>query len=149
VVGASGTAAWAVLALVVGSVVTSIFKTAGYPFGRASASNLVYGAVRSFNAGIVEETVVLAFLVITLEQARGRSSEIVAVALVLRGSYHIYYGPGVIGILVWASLFVWLFLRTRSLLPLTSSTSRGTSSLSWDGGGRRSTASRCWPSSVF
>jgi hypothetical protein len=143
VVGASGTAAWAVLALVVGSVVTSIFKTAGYPFGRASASNLVYGAVRSFNAGIVEETVVLAFLVITLEQARRRSSE------VLRGSYHIYYGPGVIGILVWASLFVWLFLRTRSLLPLTSSTSRGTSSLSWDGGGRRSTASRCWPSSVF
>jgi hypothetical protein len=44
--------------------------------------------------------------------------EIVLVGLVLRASYHIYYGPGVVGILVWASIFIWLFLRTRSLLPI-------------------------------
>src|SRR5262249_25621517 len=40
------------------------------------------------------------------------------VALVLRGAYHIYYGPGVIGILVWAALFYWIFLRFRQLVPL-------------------------------
>jgi len=33
-------------------------------------------------------------------------------------SYHLYYGPGAVGILIWASVFVWLFLRTRSLIPL-------------------------------
>jgi hypothetical protein len=38
--------------------------------------------------------------------------------VVLRGSYHIYYGPGVVGILVWAALFYWIYLRTRSLLLL-------------------------------
>ena len=39
-------------------------------------------------------------------------------ALVLRGSYHIYYGPGVVGILVWAALFYWIYLRFRSLILL-------------------------------
>ncbi len=39
-------------------------------------------------------------------------------ALVLRGSYHIYYGPGVVGILVWAALFYWIFARTQLLVPL-------------------------------
>ena len=38
--------------------------------------------------------------------------------LVLRGSYHIYYGPGVVGILVWAALFYWIYLRTGNVLVL-------------------------------
>jgi len=35
-----------------------------------------------------------------------------------RVSYHIYYGAGAIGILVWAAVFLWLFYRTGSLVPL-------------------------------
>lgn len=61
---------------------------------------------------------VLAFVVVTLEQARRPRPEIVAVALVLRVSYHIYYGPGVVGIFVWAGVFLWLFYRFRSIIPL-------------------------------
>ena len=67
---------------------------------------------------MVEELVVLAFVVVTLRQARRGWWEITLVALVLRGSYHIYYGPGVVGILVWAALFYWIYLRFRSLILL-------------------------------
>jgi len=68
--------------------------------------------------GIVEETVVLAFLVTTLRQARRPLPEVVLVAVLLRCSYHDYYGPGVAGIAVWAAVFVWLFLRAGSVIPL-------------------------------
>src|SRR5260370_63454 len=77
---------------------------------------LVFSA--SLTAGIVEETVVLAFVVTTLRQARRPLPEIVLVAVLLRCSYHDYYGLGVLGIAVWAAIFVWLFLRTGSVLPL-------------------------------
>ena len=36
----------------------------------------------------------------------------------LRCSYHDYYGFGVAGIAVWAAVFIWLFLRTGSILPM-------------------------------
>jgi hypothetical protein len=62
--------------------------------------------------------VVLAFVVVTLRQAGRPWWEVTTVALVLRCSYHIYYGPGVVGILVWAALFYWIYLRTRSLILL-------------------------------
>src|SRR5262249_29268141 len=44
--------------------------------------------------------------------------EIGLVAVLLRCSYHDYYGLGVIGIAFWAAVFVWLFVRTGSVLPL-------------------------------
>jgi hypothetical protein len=72
----------------------------------------------SIEAGIVEELVVLAFAVVTLRQAGRPLWEITVVVLVLRGSYHIYYGPGVVGILVWAALFYWIYLRTGNVLIL-------------------------------
>ncbi len=67
---------------------------------------------------IVEELVVLAFVVVTLRQAKRPWWEVTTVALVLRGAYHIYYGPGVVGILVWAALFYWIYLRFRQLIPM-------------------------------
>lgn len=112
-------ATWAVLALIAGSVVTSAVATGGYSFpSHLRAPFLTYAVASSLNAGVVEEVVVLGFVVATLRQARRPPWEVLVVALVLRSSYHVYYGVGVVGILIWGSVFVWLYLRTRSLLPI-------------------------------
>lgn len=110
---------WAVLALLAGGLVTSLLATGklGQPL-RLSDAYLIYAATASLAAGVVEEMVVLAFVVSTLRQAGRRLPEIVIVAVLLRCSYHIYYGPGVAGIAVWAAFFIWLFLRSGSVIPL-------------------------------
>lgn len=110
--------AWALFALIIGGIVNAALQTGHLPLGKTSAPMLVFGAFDSVQAGIIEELIVLAFVVVTLRQAGRPWWEITAVALVLRGSYHIYYGPGVAGILVWAALYYWLYLRTRQLVPL-------------------------------
>jgi membrane protease YdiL (CAAX protease family) len=68
-------------------------------------------------AGIVEETVVLGFLVRRLEQLGVRPVYVVAIAVVVRASYHLYYGPGVIPILVWATASVLFYRKVRRLAP--------------------------------
>jgi len=111
---------WAISALLAGGVVTGILAR-GNKLGQPAhqdASYVIYTVAASLTAGIVEETVVLAFVVTTLRQARRPLPEIVLVAVLLRCSYHDYYGLGVLGIAVWAAIFVWLFLRTGSVLPL-------------------------------
>lgn len=110
---------WAIMALVLGGVITSALAT-GQLAQPASKdySYLMYATAASISAGVVEETVVLAFVVTTLRQAGRPLAEVLAVAVVLRCSYHDYYGPGVVGIAVWAALFVWLFLRAGSVIPL-------------------------------
>ncbi len=111
---------WAIAALLAGGAVTSAVAM-GNKLGQPAhqdAAYLVYTVAASLTAGIVEETVVLAFVVTTLRQARRPTAEILLVAVLLRCSYHDYYGLGVIGIAIWAAVFVWLFLRTGSVLPL-------------------------------
>jgi membrane protease YdiL (CAAX protease family) len=113
------TATWAVLAFIVGSLVTSALATGTYNSpSDLNAAFMAYSSTAALNAGVVEEMVVLGFVLVTLQQARRPMWEILLVALVLRGSYHIYYGPGVVGIFIWASVFIWLYLRTRSLVPI-------------------------------
>lgn len=111
-------AAWAAVAFLVGSGVTSALASGGYPFGHPNPANTTLELVLSVNAGVLEEVVVLGFLVTTLEQAGRPRLEIAAVALLCRAAYHIYYGPGVVGILVWAAVFLWLFWRFRSIVPM-------------------------------
>lgn len=112
-------AVWAVVALVAGGLITGALATGklGQPV-RQDGGYLTYATAASLAAGVVEETVVLAFLVTTLRQARRPLAEILIVAVVLRCSYHDYYGPGIAGIAVWAAVFVWLFLRSGSVIPL-------------------------------
>jgi hypothetical protein len=111
-------AAIALLAFIVGGVVTVLSHGHALPGDPPSAASLVYECAHSFEAGVMEEVVVLAFVVAMLRNARRPTREIWAVAVLLRMSYHLYYGTGVLGIAVWAAIFVWLFWRTRSLLPL-------------------------------
>lgn len=68
-------------------------------------------------AGIVEETVVLGYLVRRLEQLGVRPVWVVVIAVAVRGSYHLYYGPGVIPILVWATASVLVYRKVRRLAP--------------------------------
>ncbi len=113
-------AAWAVVALVAGGVLTA--RLAGSHHldqpAHQDYSYLIFTVTASIAAGVVEELVVLAFVVTTLRQARRPLPEIVVVGMLLRCSYHDYYGLGVAGIAVWAAVFIWLFLRTGSVLPM-------------------------------
>ncbi|HEX5190827.1 MAG TPA: CPBP family intramembrane glutamic endopeptidase [Streptosporangiaceae bacterium] len=111
---------WAIAALLAGGATTSALAM-GNKLGQPAhqdASYLIYTLAASLTAGVVEEMVVLAFVITTLRQAGRPTAEILLVAVLLRCSYHDYYGLGVIGIAVWATVFVWLFLRTGSVLPL-------------------------------
>jgi len=111
-------AAWAVFALVLGGIVNALLQSGHLPTSQTGGPAVLFAMFDSVQAGIIEELVVLAFVVVTLRQARRPWWEVTLVALVLRGSYHIYYGPGVFGILIWAALYYWIYLRFRTLLPL-------------------------------
>ncbi|HET7018105.1 MAG TPA: CPBP family glutamic-type intramembrane protease [Streptosporangiaceae bacterium] len=115
------TAIWALLALIVGGAITTAFATGklGQPAVQDNGYTL-YATAASLAAGVIEETIVLAFVVSVLRQAGRSIGEITVAAVVLRMSYHDYYGPGVIGIAVWAAVFIWLYLRTGSIIPLIS-----------------------------
>jgi membrane protease YdiL (CAAX protease family) len=112
-------AMWALAALVAGGAITALLETGhlGQPAVQDNAYTL-YATAASLAAGVVEETIVLAFAVSTLRQAGRTLPEVVIVAIALRMSYHDYYGPGVVGIAVWAAVFIWLYLRTGSIIPL-------------------------------
>ncbi|HVT70624.1 MAG TPA: CPBP family intramembrane glutamic endopeptidase [Trebonia sp.] len=112
-------AAAALLALIVGAIVTVNLETGhlAQP-AHPSAPYLMYAFVESIGTGILEEMVALVFVVSTLRQARRPTAEIIVVAVLVRCSYHIYYGVGVVGIAVWAAVFVVLYLRFRSVIPL-------------------------------
>jgi hypothetical protein len=110
--------AWAILALILGGVINAALQTGHLPTSKPNAPELIYAMAASIQAGIVEELVVLAFAVVTLRQAGRPLWEVTIVVLVLRGSYHIYYGPGVLGIVVWAAIFYWIYLRTGNVILL-------------------------------
>jgi membrane protease YdiL (CAAX protease family) len=113
-------AALGLLAFLVGAITTS--QLAGghhYPQpAHLSVPFLVYSVGGSLFSGVVEEMVALAFAVSTLRQARRPAAEIVVVAVLLRCSYHTYYGAGIVGIAIWATVFALLYLRFRSVIPL-------------------------------
>ena len=68
-------------------------------------------------AGVVEEIVVLGFLVRRLEQIGLRPLTVVLLASLVRISYHIYYGWGVLPIAAWAVASVLVYRRYRRLAP--------------------------------
>lgn len=110
--------AWCFLAEIVGGIVNALLQSGHIPESTPNAPELIAGFFDAASAGIIEELVVLAFVVVSLRQAGRPWWEVVTVALVLRGAYHIYYGPGVFGILLWAGLYLWIYLRFRQILPL-------------------------------
>lgn len=68
-------------------------------------------------AGIVEETVVLGFLVRRLEQLGVRTVPLVMICVAVRVSYHLYYGPGAIPVVLWGTASVIVYRKIRRLTP--------------------------------
>jgi hypothetical protein len=68
-------------------------------------------------AGVVEEVVVLGFLVRRLEQLGLRPVWVVLIAVAVRVSYHLYYGWEAIAIAMWALASVLVYRWVRRLLP--------------------------------
>ena len=77
----------------------------------------VAGIATAVSAGVVEEIVVLGFLVRRLEQLGLRAGAVVTIAVLVRISYHLYYGWGVLPILAWAVASVLVYRRYRRLAP--------------------------------
>jgi hypothetical protein len=112
-------AALGLVALLAGGVITSLVATGHLPQQiHPTGPYLLYAVAGSLFSGVTEEMIALAFVVSTLRQARRPVPEILIVAVLVRCSYHIYYGVGVIGIAVWAAVFVLLYLRFGSVIPL-------------------------------
>ena len=78
---------------------------------------VVVALLTSLQAGVVEEIVVLGYLVRRLEQRGWSTTAVVVVAVLVRLSYHLYYGPGVLPILLWAIATVLVYRRIRRLMP--------------------------------
>jgi uncharacterized protein len=69
--------------------------------------------------GVLEEVVVVGYLLTRLRQMGWSSGRALGASAVLRGSYHLYQGlGGFIGNLVMGLLFAWWFQRTHRVLPL-------------------------------
>ncbi len=68
-------------------------------------------------AGVVEEVVVLGFLVHRLEQRGWTPGGVLLLAASVRVSYHLYYGLEVLPLVGWAVVSVLLYRRRRRLLP--------------------------------
>jgi membrane protease YdiL (CAAX protease family) len=71
----------------------------------------------SISAGILEEVIVLGYLIRRLEQRGLRVEFVVVIAVAVRVSYHLYYGWNVLPIALWALVSVLVYLRVRRLLP--------------------------------
>jgi hypothetical protein len=110
--------AWCFLAIIVGDVVAAVLPGNSAEKFSLNTPTLLFGIVHGLTAGIVEELVVVAFVVVTLRQARRPWWELTLVAVVLRGAYHIYYGTAVLGLLIWALLMYWIYLRFRQIVPM-------------------------------
>ena len=69
--------------------------------------------------GILEEIVVVGFMLTRLRQAGWTDQRALGASALLRGSYHLYQGlGGFVGNMIMGLIFGWWFQRTRRILPL-------------------------------
>jgi membrane protease YdiL (CAAX protease family) len=73
----------------------------------------------AFQNGLLEETVVLGYLLTRLERLGVRRERAIAISAVIRGSYHLYQGfGGFLGNAVMGTIFGVLFYRWRRNMPM-------------------------------
>jgi membrane protease YdiL (CAAX protease family) len=78
-----------------------------------------YLVLEGAQSGILEEVVVVAYLLTRLRQLGWSDTRALGASAVLRGTYHLYQGWGGFGgNLVMGLIFGWWFQRTRRVLPL-------------------------------
>lgn len=70
-------------------------------------------------AGLVEEVIVVGYLVTRLQDLGWPVPAIIIASALLRGTYHLYQGwPMALGNVVMGVVFVWVYLKTKRLAPL-------------------------------
>lgn len=68
---------------------------------------------------LFEEVIAVAYLVERLEELRWGVPLIIVASALLRGTYHLYQGPGMAaGNVVMGLLYAWYYVRTRRVAPL-------------------------------
>jgi membrane protease YdiL (CAAX protease family) len=77
------------------------------------AAFTAYAVAAAVSAGLCEEVVVLGFLVSQLERAGSRPAAVVAIAVLVRVSFHAYYGVFTLAFATWAVVLVLLYQRFR------------------------------------
>ena len=78
---------------------------------------VLVNVLSSVQAGVVEEIVVLGYLVRRLEQLDVPTGWLLVIAVGVRISYHVYYGWGVLPFIIWALVSVLVYRRYRRLWP--------------------------------
>lgn len=74
--------------------------------------------MHAIEAAVVEEVIVLGYLVTRVQQMGGSARAAIGTSAVLRGAYHLYQGwGGFLGNLLMGVVFGWLFTRTRRTWP--------------------------------
>ena len=73
----------------------------------------------AFENAILEETIVLGYLLLRLEQIGMRAAPAVVLSALIRGSYHLYQGfGGFLGNVAMGLLFGWCWLKWRRVMPM-------------------------------
>lgn len=85
---------------------------------RLSPIYLLPGLTRAVWAAVVEETVVAGYLLHRLGQLGLSPGRALAISTVVRASYHLYYGVGVLTMIPFGLLLGWVWQRYRRLAPL-------------------------------
>ncbi len=88
------------------------------PPGTSKLPFIITGIATSVVSGVVEEVVVLGYLTNRLRGLGWAMPAIAIVSLILRGSYHVEYGLGVLQPLVFGAMMTAFYLQTRRLLPV-------------------------------
>lgn len=104
----------------------SIGRTAGFkpepqpPTGQGPL-DLISQWNSALGAGFLEEPIVVGLPVLLLVVGlRWHLSVAIVVSVVLRISFHLYYGPGAFGMVIWATVAVCVYIFSRTLIPLIS-----------------------------
>ncbi|WP_405101655.1 CPBP family intramembrane glutamic endopeptidase [Micromonospora sp. NBC_01412] len=96
--------------------VNATLVPAGLPEVWWAVPVLILAAVQN---AVLEEVIVVGYLVTRLRQLRWRLGAVIAASAVLRGSYHLYQGFGAfLGNAVMGVVFSYFYLRTKRVLPL-------------------------------
>lgn len=85
---------------------------------RLSPIYLLPGLIRAVRAAVVEETVVAGYLLHRLGQLGLSPGRALAISTVVRASYHLYYGVGVLTVIPFGVLLGRVWQRYRRLVPL-------------------------------
>lgn len=86
--------------------------------GSGYSGSVGQAVARALTAGIGEEIIVVAAVVIVLEGYGKSWKWIIPLSVAARIAYHLYYGWGAAGMIIWAAAAVWVYWRWRTVVPL-------------------------------